>query len=376
MPHSEELSRHADCACDDTQYSMLRTAELTAEEDAHRPLTSNERPSAIRAVAIGGGTGLPTVLRGLCTLPEASGLPAGHSDWPTAVVTVMDDGGSSGRLRESLGVLPPGDIRNCLAALVRTPSSLSGVLHDRLIAANGEAGHPIGNLLLAAMSTTEGDLLQAVARLGSQIGITGRVLPATLESVHLTASFEDGAAVRGETAITARGGRIRRLALERPVRPAPEVIEALINADLVVVGPGSLYTSILPNLLVNGVASTMSGVRAIRVYVANLMTEPGETDGYSVQDHLRVINEHTGFDLFDYVLVNRASLPQEAVARYASDGATTIAVPDNLAGASRAQIVARELATITDNAQIRHDPVALGAALATLCRTHQSLNRP
>jgi len=287
----------------------------------------------------------------------------------------MDDGGSSGRLRESLGVLPPGDIRNCLAALVRTPTSLSGILHDRLIAENGEVGHPIGNLLLAAMSTTEGDLLQAVARLGFQIGITGRVLPATLESVHLTASFEDGSAVRGETAITARGGRIRRLALERPVRPVPEVVEALVNADLIVVGPGSLYTSILPNLLVDGVASTMSGVRATRVYVANLMTEPGETDGYSVQDHLRVIHEHTGFDLFDYVLVNGASLPQEPVARYVSDGATTIAVPDDLSGASRAQIVVRDLATITDNAQIRHDPAALGAALAALCSLRQSHNR-
>lgn len=288
-------------------------------------------------------------------------------DWLTAVVTVMDDGGSSGQLRKSLGVLPPGDIRNCLAALVREPSRLSGILHERLQGENGEAGHPIGNLLLAAMSTTEGDLLRAVARLGTQIGITGRVLPATHESVHLTAAFEDGSNVRGETAIAAKRGRIRKLGLERPVRPVPEVIEALVNADLIVVGPGSLYTSLLPNLLVDGVAATISAVRATRVYVANLMTEPGETDGYSLGDHLWAIREHTGFDLFDYVLVNVAPLPATAVAQYAADGARVIGLHDRLAPTGRGRIVSADLATVTQSGQIRHDPAALGLALTALC---------
>ncbi|MEO5894993.1 MAG: gluconeogenesis factor YvcK family protein [Vicinamibacterales bacterium] len=332
----------------------------------------------VRAVAIGGGTGLPMVLRGLRMAAGSSrgaalqdhsrsaGLQACH-DWPTAIVTVMDDGGSSGRLRQSLGVLPPGDIRNCLAALVQTPSSLSSILNERLAPENGQAGHPIGSLLLAAMSTTEGNLLNAVARLGSQLGIVGRVLPATLESVHLTAAFEDGSDVRGESAITARGGRIRRLALERPVRPVPETIEALVNANLIVVGPGSLYTSILPNLLVDGVAATISGVRATRVYVANLMTEPGETDGYSLADHLRVIREHSGFDLFDYVLVNRAALPADAVAHYAADGAHTIDPVSDVAGAGRAHIIEADLATVTSEGQIRHDPAALGSTLTALC---------
>ena len=278
----------------------------------------------------------------------------------------MDDGGSSGRLRESLGVLPPGDIRNCLAALVRTPSSLSGILHDRVAGENGQAGHPIGSLLLAAMSTTEGDLQRAVARLGREMGIVGRVLPATLESVHLTAAFEDGVDVRGESAITARGGRIRRLALERPVRPVPEVIEALVSADLIVVGPGSLYTSILPNLLVDGVASTMSGVTATRVYVANLMTEPGETDDYSLADHLRVIREHTGFDLFDYILVNDASLPETALQRYAADDARIVCGGEVPAAIGRARVIYAGLATVTASGQIRHDPAALGAALIGL----------
>ena len=321
-----------------------------------------------RVVAIGGGTGLPAVLRGVRTVCDPVTAADRHPNWLTGIVTVMDDGGSSGRLRETLGVLPPGDIRNCLSALVRQPSTLSGILHDRLTGENGESGHPIGNLLLAALSTTEGDLLRAVARLGRQIGITGRVLPATLESVHLTATFEDGFDVRGETAIAAKRGRIRKLALERPVRPVPEVIEALINADLIVVGPGSLYTSILPNLIVDGIAATISGTTATRVYVANLMTEPGETDGYSLGDHLRAIREHTGFDLFDYVLVNRMPLPARAVAHYAADGAHIIPVDIRDVRTGRGRIVTADLATVTEGGQIRHDPTALGFALAALCR--------
>ena len=322
-----------------------------------------------RVVAIGGGTGLPVVLRGL-RLAWSDIRPIDPPpEWLTAIVTVMDDGGSSGRLRESLGVLPPGDLRNCLAALVREPSALSEVLNERLDDAGG-AGHPIGNLLLAALSSTEGDLQRAVARLGCQIGITGRVLPATLENVHLTAAFEDGSDVRGETAIAARRGRIRTLALERRVRPVPEVIEALVNADLIVVGPGSLYTSLLPNLLVDGVAATISGVKAIRVYVANLMTEPGETDGFSLGDHLRTIYEHTGFELFDYVLVNRAPLAPEALVQYAAEGSHVIDTRSPLDVARRNRVVAADLATVTAGGQIRHDPVAVGAALAMLRSRH------
>ena len=321
-----------------------------------------------RVVAIGGGTGLPMVLEGL-RLVCGSGNNIDAPDWLTGVVTVMDDGGSSGRLRETLGVLPPGDIRNCMAALVRQPSTLSAILHDRVPGEDFEAGHPIGNLLLAAMSTTEGDLLRAVARLGRQIGITGRVLPATLESVHLTAAFEDGVAVRGETAIAARRGRIRKLSLERPVRPVPEVTEALINANLIVVGPGSLYTSILPNLLVDGIAATISAVKATRVYVANLMTQPGETDGYSLEDHLHAIHDHTTFDLFDYVLVNRAPLPAAAVAQYEADGARVIDAPLSAAYRGRPRTVLADLARVTPSGQIRHDPTALGFALTALSRS-------
>jgi len=315
-------------------------------------------------VAIGGGTGLPAVLRGLRHAADARGWKD-QTDHVTAVVTVMDDGGSSGQLRRSLGILPPGDIRNCLSALVRSPSSLSSILHDRLPGEGTLDGHPIGNLLLAALTTSEGDFLRAVRTLGAQIGISGRVLPATLENVHLTAAFQDGAAVRGESAITARGGRIRRVTLERPVRPLPDTIEAILNADLIVVGPGSLYTSILPNLLVDGIAATLSAVTAPRVYVANLMTEPGETDGYSLTDHLRALKEHTGFDLFDYVLVNRSTIPDVAVQAYAADGSHVVPTQNNLQP-GHPKVVVADLATLTSSGQIRHDPAALGMALTEL----------
>jgi uncharacterized cofD-like protein len=319
-----------------------------------------------RLVAIGGGTGLPTVLHGLrlaCAAERFDHLPA---DWLTAIVTVMDDGGSSGELRKSLGVLPPGDVRNCLAALVCNSSPLSGVLHERLRGLDGQAGHPIGNLLLAALSATEGDLQHALAKLGSQIGITGRVLPATHENVHLTAAFEDGSQVRGETAIAAWRGRIRRLSLERHVRPVPEAIEALVNADLVVVGPGSLYTSILPNLLVDGVAATISAVKGTRVYVANLMTQPGETDRYSLDDHLIAIRDHTGFDLFDYVLVNNGALPSSVLTSYAAEGAHVIACDRATTTAGCGRVITANLAMVTETGQIRHDAAALGRALAAL----------
>jgi uncharacterized cofD-like protein len=317
-----------------------------------------------RIVAIGGGTGLPTVLRGLRHAAGVLGWK-NQTDAVTAVVTVTDDGGSSGELRRSLGILPPGDIRNCLSALVRTPSTLSGILNDRVAGEGTQPGHPIGNLLLAALTTSEGDILRAIRILGAQIGISGRVLPATLENVHLTAAFQDGEAVRGESAITARGGRIRRLNLERPVRPLPDTIEAILNADLIVVGPGSLYTSILPNLLVDGVAATVSAITTPRVYVANLMTEPGETDGYSLGDHLRTLKEHTGFDLFDYVLVNRSPIPDSAVQAYAADGSHLVRVVTDDLPPRSPRIVAADLATITSSGQIRHDPEALGMTLAT-----------
>jgi uncharacterized cofD-like protein len=351
---------------------MLSGTETSLPSRAIPPVDHMSAPSP-KVVAIGGGTGLPAVLRGFRFVAE-TGSADGLTDWLTAVVTVMDDGGSSGQLRKSLGVLPPGDVRNCLSALVRTPSSLSGILHDRLSGTDEHSGHPIGNLLLAALTSMEGDFLRAVTVLGARMNVSGRVLPATLENVHLTAAFDDGCAVRGESAITARRGRIRRLMLEHPVRPLPDVIEAIVNANLIVVGPGSLYTSILPNLLVDGIAATISAVNATRVYVANLMTEPGETDDYSLGDHLRAIREHTGYDLFDYVLVNRGHIPDAAVATYAADGSHVVDVNAGNLPIGRATVVTADLAALTRGGQIRHDPAALGTALSALIGARERAN--
>jgi uncharacterized cofD-like protein len=338
------------------------------------PVADPSRRQLPRIVAIGGGTGLPVVLRGLSeafytganSLEQDSGAPTDHL---TAIVTVTDDGGSSGRLRRELGILPPGDARNCLAALVDTRSPLMSLLQHRFVTANELNGHSIGNLILAALTQITGDFEVAVGELSRVLDARGRVLPSTHEDVSLVAEFESGELVDGETAIVARGGPIKRLSLKRDVRPLPEALRALINADAIVVGPGSLYTSILPNLLVGGVAATISGVSAARIYVANLMTEPGETDGFSLEDHLDVIRQHVGTDLFDYVLVNNRPVDATVVAQYAAQGASPVKYDEKahpLIG--HAQVVARSLSLNFDGSKIRHSPDDLAGAILDLLK--------
>jgi uncharacterized cofD-like protein len=338
------------------------------------PVADPSRRQLPRIVAIGGGTGLPAVLRGLseasCTGATSrerdSGAPTDHL---TAIVTVTDDGGSSGRLRRELGILPPGDARNCLAALVDTRSPLMSLLQHRFVTANELNGHSVGNLLLAALTQITGEFGVAVDELSRVLDARGRVLPSTHENVSLVAEFESGELVDGETAIVARGGPIKRLSLKRAVRPLPEALRALINADAIVVGPGSLYTSILPNLLVGGVAATISGVRAVRIYVANLMTEPGETDGFSLEDHLEVIRQHVGTALFDYVLVNNRPVDATVVAQYAAQGASPVKYDDGAPRRiGRAQVVARSLSLSFDGGKIRHSPELLAGAILDLLK--------
>ena len=321
-----------------------------------------QRPALPRIVALGGGTGLPAVLEGLCGLADGSGSVA--SDAITAVVTVTDDGGSSGKLRREYGMLPPGDVRNCLTALVEVDSPFRQLLQHRI----GDAAHPIGNLLLTALTQITGNFPDAVSHLGQMLGLRGRVLPTTGEDVRLKAVMASGQIVTGETAIVQERRPIRRLSLDPSPRPLPEVLRALVNADAIVIGPGSLYSSTLPNLLVEGIASTISGVNAVRIYVANLMTEPGETDGFSLDDHLRVIREHAGYDLFDYILVNRSALPTPVIARYAQQGSTPIAWGTPLKWAGRAKVVELEFAceTLLDRGKVRHEPTSLAAAIQAL----------
>lgn len=318
-------------------------------------------------MAIGGGTGLPVVLRGLAGAMQQMLAPHDVPRWSdalTAIVTVTDDGGSSGRLRRDLGMLPPGDIRNCLGALASS-GPFERLLNHRFDSSTDLGGHAVGNLMLAALTQMTGNFGAAIDELGRLLEIRGSVHPATLENVTLRAELVNGDVVEGETAIGSRRTHIRRVALAHPVRPAPESLRAILNADAVVVGPGSLYTSLLPNLLVDGVAATLSAVKGIRIYVANLMTQPGETDGLTLEDHVRVIREHTGHDLFDYILVNRTPLTAVQAARYHGE-AVPLAPCRRVRRGEPALVIADLLDTASDKA--RHDSRRLAAAILDIVR--------
>jgi uncharacterized cofD-like protein len=253
-----------------------------------------------RIVTIGGGHGLATLLRGLKT----------HTRNLTAVVTVADDGGSSGRLRESHGILPPGDIRNCLAALSNDEALLTQLFQYRFSGAPDLEGHSFGNLFITALADITGSFEDAVAESGRVLSVNGRVLPSTLHDVKLVASMElphsiNEVRVEGESKIPTMAGRVRRVWLEPDDASAfPPVIKALLNADIIVVGPGSLYTSLLPNLLVHDLLAAMQSSRAIKIYVCNIATQSGETDFFTCYDHVRALENHVGEDLFDIILCN------------------------------------------------------------------------
>ncbi|MDI3328398.1 MAG: YvcK family protein [Alicyclobacillaceae bacterium] len=270
-----------------------------------------------RVVVIGGGTGQSVLLRGLKR----------YDIDITAVVTVADDGGSSGRLRSAFGMPPPGDIRNCLVALADTEPLMERLWQHRFQGSDdGLAGHSFGNLFIAAMSDVTGDFETAVREASRVLAVRGRVLPAARRAVVLRGILDDGREVTGESRLPQAGGRIVRVAISPPDAEAPEeVVEAIEKADVIVVGPGSLFTSILPNLLVPRVSEAIRRSRAWKIYVCNVMTQPGETDGFSASDHVRAVYEHTGFPFFDYAVVHTAPVPEEALRRYREEGAHPVA---------------------------------------------------
>jgi uncharacterized cofD-like protein len=245
----------------------------------------------------------------------------------SGVVTVSDDGGSSGRLRKEFNMLPPGDVRNCIVALSEDEALLSRLFQHRFQKGSGLEGHSFGNLFLAALTSITGDFAEAV-RLSSEILLTrGHIYPATMSSVELEALLEDGSRVRGETRITASKGRIRELVLVPPdVEPLPQTLEAIANADLITIGPGSLFTSLIPNLLVRGIPEAIFESSAIKVFVCNLMTQVNESLSLSAADHIRALNDHAGIQLFDYSLINRKPASPEMKAKYAQEGASQIVV--------------------------------------------------
>ena len=242
-----------------------------------------------------------------------------------AVVTVTDDGGSSGRLRREYSVLPPGDLRNCMVALSEDEALLSRLFQYRFHSGRGLRGHSFGNLFLTALSHITGDFTRAVRVTSEVLAIRGRIFPSTNQLVSLEAALENGKVIAGETRIGATRVPIRRVRLvPRKVKPLPDVLEAIAAADLILLGPGSLFTSIIPNLLVSGVAEAIEKSRATRVYIANLMTQPGETLGYTLVDHVRAIHQHTARKVIDSVVVNDEPLPSDVLRRYKSKGAEPV----------------------------------------------------
>jgi len=283
----------------------------------------------VRIVAIGGGTGLSMLLRGLKThVAPRQGRNSHHpiSDL-AAVVTVTDDGGSSGRLRREYSVLPPGDLRNCMVALSEDEALLGRLFQYRFHSGRGLKGHSFGNLFLTALCDVTGDFTRAVRVSSEVLAIRGRIFPSTNQLVSLEAALENGKVIAGETRISSTRVRIRRVRLvPRNVKPLPEVLQAIAAADLILLGPGSLFTSIIPNLLVSGVADAMGRSKATRVYIANLMTQPGETLGYTLADHVRAIHQHTGRKIIDCVVLNDHPLAPDVLRRYKSQGAEPVLI--------------------------------------------------
>ena len=307
-----------------------------------------------KLVAIGGGTGLSTMLAGLKQL-------VGKTDneiWIetlSAIVTVSDDGGSSGRLREELQMPPPGDIRNCMIALSEDANLISRLFRYRFRGDGELGGHSFGNLFLAALTEVTGDFTEAIRLSSEVIASKGHIYPATLSDVRLAAELEDGSVVRGETQISASRAPIRRLHLEpEQCLPLPQALNAIRDADIITVGPGSLYTSILPNLLVAKVARVIGQSSATKIFVSNLMTQPGETDGYSARAHLETVRKYAAEIHFDFVVVNSRRISDEQAERYAAEGAYQIGIDDPIDDAldQTTEVMRGDL--LDDGEKVRH----------------------
>lgn len=316
--------------------------------------------SGVKIVTLGGGTGLSSLLRGL--KPMTSNL--------VAVVTVCDDGGSSGRLSKDLGLLPPGDIRNCLVALADDESLLSELFNHRFQGGNDLGGHSFGNLFLAALTEVVGDFEKAVQVSSQILAIRGKVLPATLDKVTLCAHLRGGLLVRGESAITASHGLIEEVYLDPPgATPAPEVLASLATADAVVLGPGSLFTSVIPNLLVEGIEEALRALKVPKIYVCNVMTQPGETDHFGAADHLAALERHVGAGLVDTIVVNIETPSEDLLRRYEAEGAHPVDPQIEKLNKMGVKVVGANL--ISSDNLVRHDSDRLAATLIDLLARHQ-----
>jgi uncharacterized cofD-like protein len=321
---------------------------------------ANPEPGGTSLVAIGGGTGLSALLRGL---KHHVGSP--RLGRLTGVVTVTDDGGSSGRLRREFGVLPPGDIRNCIVALADDEDLLARLFQYRFPNGGGLVGHSFGNLFLTALTGITGDFHQAILTAESVLSVRGKVYPATLVDVRLRGRGVSGTVYEGESAVGLSGEELAGIELDPPAPPAfPDAVAALESAGAILLGPGSLYTSIIPNLLIPGIRQAVAKSRARVVLLLNLMTQPGETDGMMAAAHLHAIERHIGAGLIHSVLYSSTPIPQPLLAHYAETGSEPVAVERKVMERSGVELVGADL--LAEGDLIRHDPEKLSRAVLGL----------
>ena len=307
-----------------------------------------------KVVALGGGTGLSNLLRGIKSITSNI----------TAVVTVADDGGSSGKLRDELGMLPPGDIRNCLVALADTEPLMEQLFQYRFSDEGHLVGHSFGNLFIASMTEVLGDFEEAIKESSKVLAIQGQVLPATNEDIRLGAIYSDGSRQLGESLIPNHGKKIEEVFLDpTECQPTPDTLEAISASDIIVIGPGSLYTSIIPNLLVDGITEAIKESDAEKIYICNVMTQPGETTDYTVSDHISAIKEHVGENIFDYVIVNNEQGSEDLAKRYKEEGAFPVKVDREEIKKEKVKVVEENL--LTSKGYIRHDPERLAEVIFT-----------
>jgi uncharacterized cofD-like protein len=331
--------------------------------------------NGLNLVTIGGGNGLSTLLSGLKRFVGAGKNESVWIEKLSAIVAVSDDGGSSGRLRDELQMLPPGDIRNCMVALSEDSLLLSKLFKHRFRGDGELGGHSFGNLFLAALAEITGDFAEAVKISSEILASKGHIYPATMADVRLVAELDNGKMIYGETNIGKTGNQIRRLRLEpEQCHPLPETIDAIYEADIITIGPGSLFTSLLPPILVKGVTEAIASSCAVKIFICNLMTQPGETDGYSSRKHLETIREYAPEIDFDYVIVNNRTISDAQAEKYASEGAEQIGVhgsisPETIEGA---EIIYGNL--LDDGEKVRHHPEKL-AQVVLLCATKPNLNK-
>lgn len=334
---------------------------------------NQEKPAlpsrSLRIVALGGGTGLSSVLKGLKSYAAPWGEPRTSDPLVdvTAVVTVSDDGGSSGRLRRAFDMLAPGDIRNCMVALAEDETLLSQLFQYRFSSAKGLGGHSFGNLFLTALTEVTGDFHQAIQLSSAVLAIRGRIFPSTLENVRLQAVLDTGRRVQGESRISRVADKIQKIRL-RPRRcaPVPETLAAIAEADLITLGPGSLYTSVIPNLLVEGVPEAIARSGAPVVYISNLMSQPGETDGYAASDHVRAIHEHAGSSLVTDAILSSSRISAAARSRYAEQAAHPVKKDRLRLKKLGVRVIEQDLSA--SGPTVRHDSARLAQLLVRFAR--------